>query len=60
MKFEREFLKLAATVLSCHLVILGGRINGSKAHRWQLWFHCLGVADYCNEMRLLCAEVLNP
>jgi hypothetical protein len=58
MKFEREFLKLAGVMLACHLRAMGGEIVGQPigVSRGDLAFSCLGIVDYCGEMRLLCAE----
>jgi hypothetical protein len=55
--FEREFLRLAAVALGCHLRAMGGDFAcGVPKH--DLAFSCLGIKDYCGEMKLLCKEVL--
>jgi hypothetical protein len=56
--FEREFFRLAGVVMACHLAAMGARVAGGAAHQGSLAFHCLGIADYCAEMRLLCREIL--
>jgi hypothetical protein len=55
-RFEREFLKLAAVALACHLKAMGGDVEGGSPG--DLAFTCLGIKDYCGEMKLLCKEVL--
>jgi hypothetical protein len=54
--FEREFLCLAAVALSAQLAAMGGTVIGGP--KGDLAFHCLGIKDYCIEMKLLCKEVL--
>jgi hypothetical protein len=56
--FEREFIKLGAIALACHLAAMGGKVVPGKPHQGGLAWHCLGIADYCAEMRLLCRETL--
>lgn len=66
--FEREFLKLAGTMLACTLECMGGEIPGRKIYRnagespdvlrRNLELHSLGLVDHCTEMRLLCQETL--
>jgi hypothetical protein len=56
LTFEREFLRLAAVALGCHLRAMGGDVGGGPPG--DLAFSCLGIVDYCGEMKLLCKEVL--
>lgn len=66
--FEREFLKLAGTMLACTLEMQGGEIPGRKLYRSpgqsreirrrNLEFSALGLVDHCSEMRLLCQEAV--
>jgi hypothetical protein len=58
MAFEREFLKLAAVALGCHLRAMGGDFKAGVS-KGDLAFSCLGIVDYCGEMKLLCKEVRN-
>jgi hypothetical protein len=59
LTFERDFLRLAAVALGCHLRAMGGDfICGVPKH--DLAFSCLGIKDYCGEMKLLCREFLTP
>lgn len=53
-EFERSFLKLAAVAFQAQFAAMGVEIIGGP--RGNLAFHCLGIVDYCGEMRLLCAE----
>jgi hypothetical protein len=55
-RFECEFLKLAAVALACHLKAMGGDVKGGPPG--DLAFACLGIVDYCGEMKLLCKEFL--
>lgn len=61
LSFEREFLiRLASTWLACRLAVMGGTPL-IKQHKpvedfSSLGWAMLGVVDYQQEMRLLCAE----
>jgi hypothetical protein len=56
LDFEREFMRLAAVALGCHLRAMGGDFQAG-AVKGDLAFSCLGIVDYCGEMKLLCKEV---
>lgn len=58
LAFEHEFFQLAAVALGCHLRAMGGDFSCGVS-KGDLAFSCLGIKDYCGEMRLLCGEVLN-
>lgn len=69
VSFEREFLKLAGTMLACTLEIMGGKVSNLREmpkspnpsqdrSRRNLEFLTLGLVDHCTELRFLCAESL--
>jgi hypothetical protein len=53
--FEREFLKLAGTMLACRFKVMGGSIE-DDTHGEDIRFALLGMSDYAGEMQLLCKE----
>lgn len=64
VKFEREFLRMAACFLSCRLEVMGGYVlKGWERPTDQataLSYSLLGEVDNAVEMRLMCAESAGP
>jgi len=63
MKFQREFLNLAAVWLACRLNVMGGDARIGQGARLVVDMHSLGWAmlgcvDYAAEMRMICRGLL--
>jgi hypothetical protein len=55
--WEREFFRLAASVLACHLIYAGGRFSGDSLSQYDPVSIMIGELSYIAEMHLLLKEV---
>lgn len=60
LRFEREFLKLAGTMLACRLALMGGTPDHRLHVPVQDWesldWALLGMTDYEDEMQHVCTD----
>ena len=56
MTWEREYFRLAGTMMACRLRCMGGDVEGEITPKGDLVWSLLGYLDYAAEMALVLQE----